>query len=156
MQKSLFYFVLVLSLLHMTAGAQDESEYERLHREADIERQAMVAENLPSLDSEAERFWELYHEYRIADRDMDDQRVELLGIVEEANEAFSDDDGKRIVMEALRIERQRQALKQRFFERFSLVLPGSKLIRYYQIETKLDAVKRYYWTSGIPLAPVSE
>jgi hypothetical protein len=67
MQKSLFYFVLVFSLLYITAGAQDESEYERLHREADIERQAMVAENLPLLDSEAESFWELYHEYRIAD-----------------------------------------------------------------------------------------
>ena len=156
MQKSLFYFVLVFSLLYITAGAQDESEYERLHREADIERQAMVAENLPLLDSEAESFWELYHEYRIADREMDDQRVELLGIVEEVNDVFSDDEGKRIVIDALRIERQRQALKQRFFERLSLVLPGSKLIRYYQIETKLDAVKRYYWTSGIPLAPASE
>jgi len=156
MQKSLFYFVLVLSLLHVTAGAQDESEYERLHREADIERQAMIAENLPMLDSEAEGFWDLYHEYRIADREMDDQRVELLGIVEEANEVFSDDEGNRIVIEALRIEKQRQALKQRFFERFSLVLPGSKLIRYYQIETKLDGVKRYYWTSAVPLAPASE
>lgn len=156
MQIFLILFAIVLSLLHTTVSAQDESEYERLHRESDIERQAMIAENLPLLDSEAEAFWDLYLEYRVADREMDDQRVELIRHFEEADDVFTDDEGKRIVMEALRIEQQRQAFKQQFFEKFSLVLPGSKLIRYYQIESKLDAVKRYFWTSGVPMAPLAE
>jgi len=156
MQKSLIFFAIVLSLLHTTVSAQDESEYERLHRESDIERRAMVAENLLLLDSEAEAFWDLYLEYRVADREFDDQRVELLGYFEEANDVFTDDEGNRIVTEALRIEIKRQELKQEFFEKFSLVLPGSKLIRYYQIESKLDAVKRYFWTSGVQLAPLPE
>ncbi len=107
MQKSLIFFAIVLSLLHTTVSAQDESEYERLHRESDIERRAMVAENLLLLDSEAEAFWDLYLEYRVADREFDDQRVELLGYFEEANEVFSDDEGIRIVTEALLIENKR-------------------------------------------------
>jgi hypothetical protein len=156
MQKFLILLAIVLSLLHTTVSAQDESEYERLHRESDIERQATVAENLPLLDSEADAFWDLYLEYRVADREIDDQRVELLRYFEEANEVFTDDEGNRIVIEALRIEIKRQELKQEFFEKFSLVLPGSKLIRYYQIESKLDAVKRYFWTSGVQLAPLPE
>jgi len=89
MQKSLIFFAIVLSLLYTTVSAQDESEYERLHRESDIERQAMVAENFPLLDSEAEAFWDLYLEYRVADREMDDQRVELLRYVEEADNVFT-------------------------------------------------------------------
>jgi len=156
MQKSLMLFAIVLSLLYTTVSAQDESEYERLHRESDIKRQAMVAEDLPLLDSEAEAFWDLYLEYRVADREIDDQRVELLRYFEEANDVFTDDEGNRIVTEALLIEKKRQELKQKFFEKFSLVLPGSKLIRYYQIESKLDAVKRYFWTSGVQLAPLPE
>ena len=156
MQKSLIFFAIVLSLQCTTVGAQDESEYERLHRESDIKRQAMVAENLPLLDSEAEVFWDLYLEYRVADREIDDQRVELLRYFEEANEVFTDDEGNRIVTESLLIEKKRQELKQKFFEKFSLVLPGPKLIRYYQIESKLDAVKRYFWTSGVPFVPLSE
>ncbi len=156
MQKSLMLFAIFLALLYTTVSAQDESEYERLHRESDIKRQAMVAEDLPLLDSEAEAFWDLYLEYRVADREIDDQRVELLRYFEEANDVFTDDEGNRIVTEALRIEIKRQELKQEFFEKFSLVLPGSKLIRYYQIESKLDAVKRYFWTSGVPFAPLSE
>ena len=90
MQKSLIFFAIVLSLLNTTVSAQDESEYERLHRESDIKREAMVAENLPLLDSEAEVFWDLYLEYRVADREIDDQRVELLRYFEEANEAFKE------------------------------------------------------------------
>ena len=156
MQKSLIFFAIVLSLLNTTVSAQDESEYERLHRESDIKREAMVAENLPLLDSEAEVFWDLYLEYRVADREIDDQRVELLRYFEEANEVFTDDEGNRIVTESLLIEKKRQELKQKFFEKFSLVLPGPKLIRYYQIESKLDAVKRYFWTSGVPFVPLSE
>jgi len=83
----LIFFAIIVPLLHTTVSAQDESEYERLHREADLKR---------------------------------------------------------------------QKLKQKFFEKFSHVLPGSKLIRYYQIESKLDAVKRYFWTSGVQFVPLPE
>ena len=55
-----------------------------------IERQATVAENLPLLDSEAEAFWDLHLEYRVADREMDDKRVELLRYFEEADDVFTD------------------------------------------------------------------
>ena len=156
MQKFLTLFVVVLSLQHTTVSAQDESEYERLHREADNKRQAMVAENLPLLDSEAEAFWDIYLEYRVADREFDDQRVELFRYFEEADEVFTDDEGKRIVTEALLIEKKRQELKQKFFEKFSRVLPGQKLFRYYQIETKLDGLKRYFWTNAVEFAPLPE
>ncbi len=156
MLKSFIFFAVVLSLLHTTVSAQDESEYERLHRESDIKRQAMVAENLPLLDSEAEAFWDLYLEYRVADREIDDQRVELMRYFEEANGVLTDDEGNRIVTEALLIEKNRQELKQKFFEKFSDVLLGPKLIRYYQIESKLDAMKRYFWTSGVQFAPLPE
>jgi len=156
MLKPFIFFAVVLSLLHTTVSAQDQSEYERVHTEADIERQAIVAENLPLLDSEAEAFWDLYFEYRAADKEMGDQRVDLLRRLEKAEGDLTDDEGIRFVTEALRIENQRQELKQSYLMKFSLVLPGTKFFRYYQIETKLDALKRYFWTNVIELAPVPE
>ena len=156
MRKSLFFCGIVLSLLHTTVGAQDQSEYEQLHREGDTLRQATVAENLPLSDSEAEAFWDLYLEYRVADKELDDQRVDLLRRFAESEDDVTDDEGILFVTESLRIEKQRQALKQSYLMKFSLVLPGSKLFRYYQIETKLDALKRNLWTSQVQLAPVSE
>ncbi len=156
MRKSLFFCGVVLSLLHTTVGAQDRSEYEQVRREADTLRQATVAENLPLSDSEEEAFWDLYVKYRAADKELDDQRVDLLGRLEESMNDLTDDEGNRLVTESLRIEKQRQALKQSYLMKFSSVLPGSKLFRYYQIETKLDALKLHYWTSTIPLASETE
>jgi len=156
MNISLISSAVILSMLVTTVDAQDESEYEQLHRESDIERQAIVAENLPLLDSEAEVFWGLYLEYRTADREFDDQRVNLIGSIEGLMIDLADDEGLRLVTEALDIERKRQALKQSYLMKFSSVLPGAKLFRYYQIETKLDALKRYFWTSTIELVPLEE
>ena len=62
----------------------------------------------------------------------------------------------RLVTEALWIEEQRQLLGKRYFEKFGEVLPGQRLFRYYQIETRLDAKKRHEWTGIFPLVSVSE
>lgn len=153
-----FYILCATGLLimHATAGAQDQSEYEQLHQEADIERRAIVADNLQLLDSEEEAFWKMYRDYRTADKELDDQRVELVARFEESMNDVTDDKGNHLVRESLRIETQRQALKQKYFMEFSQVLPGSRLFRYYQIETKLDALKKHYWTQTVQLAPASE
>ena len=156
MQKSYIFYAVALLTLNVTASAQDQSEYEQLHRESDIDRQAIVAESLPLLDSEAEAFWDLYLQYRAAHKDLDDQRMILLSRFEESMNDLTDDEGSRFVTDALRLEKQRQALRQSYLMKFSSVLPGAKLFRYYQIETKLDALKLHFWTSTIPLASETE
>ena len=156
MRKSLLFCGVVVALLSTVTSAQSQTEYEQMHREGDTLRQATVAANLPLFDSEAEAFWDLYLEYRVADKELDDQRADLLRRFAESEDDVTDDEGILFVTESLRIEKQRQALKQSYLMKFSLVLPGSKLFRYYQIETKLDALKRNLWTSQVPLAPVPE
>ena len=154
MRKSLFVCGLVVALLSTSTLSQ--TEYEVAHQQEEIERQAIVTENLPLLDSEAEAFWDLYLEYRAADKEMDDQRVNLMLRLTESYEDLADDEGNRLVTDALRLEEERQSLKKRYFKKFARVLPGQRLLRYYQIETKLDAQKRYDWTLIIPLVPLSE
>ena len=143
-------------LLSHAVNAQHETEYELQHQLAETERQAMVAANLPLLDSEAEAFWDLYLEYRAAVKKMDDRRANLLRRYANSYEEMSGKDGAGIVTDALRTEKERQALKQRYLKRFARLLPGQRLFRYYQIETKLDAMQRYGWTQLIPLVPVTE
>lgn len=156
MRKSLHLCSVVIALLGTAASAQSQTEYELAHQEEEIERRATVAASLSLLDSEAEAFWDLYLEYRAADTRIDDQRADLMRRLAESFEDLAEDEGNRLVTEALRIEEQRQLLKKRYFEKFADVLPGQQLFRYYQIETKLDAKKRHEWTSIIPLVPVAE
>ncbi len=156
MRKSLFFCGVVVVLLGTATSTSSQTEYELAHQKEEIERRVTVAANLPLLDSEAEVFWNLYLEYRAADTEIDDQRADLMRRFAESYEDLADDEGNRLVTEALALEEQRQLLKKRFLEKFARVLSGQRLFRYYQIETKLDAKKRHDWTSIIPLVPVSE
>ncbi len=156
MRKSLFFCGVVVALLSTFTSALGQTEYELAHEVEEAERRATVAANLPLLDSEAEAFWDLYLEYRAADKEMDDQRADLMRRFGESYEDLADDEGNRLVTDTLGLEEQRQLLKKRFLEKFARVLPGQRLFRYYQIETKLDAKKRHDWTQLIPLVPVSQ
>jgi len=156
MKKSLLLCGVVVALLSSVSSAQSQAEYELAHEVEENERRATVAANLPLHDSEAEAFWGLYLEYRAADKEMDDQRADLMLRFADSYEDLAEDEGTRLVTDALKLEEQRQLLKKRYLEKFARVLSGQQLFRYYQIETKLDAKKRHEWTSIIPLMPVSE
>ena len=156
MRKSLFFYGVIVALLSSVTSAQNQSEYELAHEWEENERRATIAANLPLGDSEAEAFWDLYLEYRAADSELDDQRADLMRRFANSYEDLADDEGNRLVTDALTLEEQRQSLKKRFLEKFASVLSGQRLFRYYQIETKLDAKKRHDWTNMIPLVPVSE
>ena len=148
--------LLLSTLVHGAANAQDQTAYELEHQLAETRRQAVVAASLPLLDSEAEGFWALYLEYRAAAKRMDDQRMGLIRRYASNYEDLTGEQGDDLVTDALRVERDRESLKHRYFKRFARLLPGQRLFRYYQIETKLDAIQRYDWTQQIPLAPVTD
>ena len=156
MRKTLFFCGVVVALLSTVTSTLSQTEYELAHQEEEAERQATVAANLPLLDSEAEAFWNLYREYRAADKEMDAQRANLILRLSELIEDLPEDEANLLVTDTLKLEEQRQLLKKSYFEKFAEVLPGKRLFRYYQIETKLDAKKRHEWTNLMPLVPVSE
>ena len=156
MRKSLLFCGVVIALLSTLTSAQLETEYELAHEVEENERRATVAANLPLLESEADVFWNLYLEYRAADKEMDARRADLILRFAESYEDLAEDEGNRLVANALELEEQRQLLKKSYFKKFADVLPGQRLFRYYQIETKLDAKKRHDWTSNMPLVPKSE
>ncbi len=114
MRKSLIFCGVVVALLSTATSTSSQTEYELAHQEEEIERQAIVAANLSLLDSEAEAFWDLYVEYRAADREMDDQRADLMRRFAESYEDFAEDEGNRLVKDTLELEEQRQSLKKRF------------------------------------------
>ena len=156
MRTPVIFFTILLLLVNHIAGAQGQTDYELIHQLAETERQAVIAASLPLLDSEAEQFWALYLEYRAAAKEMDDARRNLIRRYANSYDALASDEGKQLVTDALRVEDKRQALKQRYLRKFTRLLPGQRLFRYYQIETKLDAMQRYDWTRQIPLAPVAD
>lgn len=146
----------VVALSHASVEAQTQTEYELAHQVEETRRQLIVAANLPLLEDEERAFWKLYLEFRAADKEMDDSRADLIRRLAGSIDDLEPKEGNKLVTEALRVEGKRQDIKKRYFQKFAHILPGQRLFRYYQIETKLDAMKRFDWTRQIPLAPVDQ
>jgi hypothetical protein len=55
------------------------------------------------------------------------------------------------VNEYLAVERERSEVRRAFLDPISQALPGKKVMRFYQIENKIDAVLRYQLAATIPV-----
>ena len=107
--------------------------------------------NLGLDDEEASAFWPLYDRYQAELTVVGDR---LLRLIEEYKRTFgktTDDEARKLVDDYLDIQRDRVQLRRAYVKPFAEVLPGRKLMRFYQIENKIDAVMRYELAASIPV-----
>lgn len=143
-----------LYILVQPAYAQHQSEIELHYQMVETERQAIITATLPLTDTEATTFWPLYSEYRRDVKKTEQRRLELLELFSKNVESLSRQDTEHLTSSAAEIDVDRQKLKRKYFSRFAKSLSGAKLFRYYQIETKLEAIHRVKWTQKVPLASI--
>ncbi|NNL86117.1 MAG: hypothetical protein HKP27_10715 [Myxococcales bacterium] len=124
-----------------------------LDRAAIAENHRMIiAELLPLSAEEAAAFWPIYDRQLDEIRGLNDRLVKL---VETFDYEKEDPEGLRAVAmieEFLDIRRDRVALRRRFLADFQSALPPLKLLRYLQIENKLQAAIDYSLARVVPLA----
>jgi hypothetical protein len=114
-------------------------------------KKALVAANLSLTADEAAKFWPLYDRYRT---ELDVVQDRLVKVVERYTTTFktiSDDDAVKLAKDYLTVEADRAKVRDTYLEPFSKVLPGRKIVRFYQIENKMDAVLRYDLAEAIPV-----
>jgi hypothetical protein len=111
----------------------------------------MVEANLPLDDAQAAAFWPVYDRY---EADLDDLNGRLAALITRYIGSFatmSDEQGKEIVEEYLALERERADLREKYAEPFAKALPGRKLARFFQIDNKIQAVRRFALAAEIPV-----
>ena len=64
---------------------------------------------------------------------------------------MSNDVAKNLLDDALSIDSDHQKLRQSYLSNTRGVLPDKKVARYYQLESKIDAIMEYEMAKRIPL-----
>jgi hypothetical protein len=137
------------------ARAQDKSadNMDILREKIRADKKLLVAGNMELTESEAKGFWPIYDQYQ-QDLDKLNRRIATVidGYAEDfRNRSLTDDKAKKLINEALAIDKAEGALKGTYAPKLSKVLPVRKVVRYLQIENKIRAVVRYDIASGVPL-----
>jgi hypothetical protein len=116
------------------------------------DKRLLVAENMQLTEAEAKAFWQVYDRYQ---DELFLIRARTAGLIKnysEANERMTNDAARKLLDEYMVIESLGMTLRQIYLIEFRNVLPDIKVVRYFQIENKIQAALMYELARNIPLA----
>jgi Spy/CpxP family protein refolding chaperone len=144
----------LVSLAVPAAMAQTVKETLDINRHAvETQRRVLVSGALPLTDAEAKAFWPLYDDYEKQRRPIDERANRLVADFVASAASLSDAQAKAMLAEALAVDEGRLKLRREFMDRMGKTIPPRKLVRFFQIENKLDSVVRADISKQIPLIP---
>ena len=156
--KTNFLALLMAMALSVSAGAAenltDAIEVVRATYKAD--RQAFLAETLQLTESESAAFWPLYRSYRA---DMDKLGDGLVKLVLEYADVYPNVPEKRaqeMLKEYSTLEQKLASQRAWYLKRAGKALPATKVLRWAQLENRMDLVLRLQMASALPLMPAAQ
>ena len=151
--KSKVTLVLMLMVWPFLASAQDRpaDNMQFIVEKIRADKKLFIAENMQFTDTEAKAFWPVYDQYQDELFLLRARLMKLINDYAEGYEKMNNDTAKRLLDELLTIESLGLKLRQAYLPRFRDVLPDVKVVRYFQIENKINAALVYELAGKIPL-----
>jgi hypothetical protein len=143
--------MLTLAATAAPVGEADKANLSILVDTIRANRKALVAANLKLTDEEAGRFWPLYDKYQTELNAVQDRAVKVIQDYSASYQNLSNEQAMKLADEWLSAEGDRVKVRRTYLDEFAKVIPGKKVVRFYQIENKMDAVIRYELASAIPV-----
>ncbi len=117
------------------------------------DRNGIVKANLPLTPEQGTAFWPLYKEYRAEMVKVGDRMEKLIrDYAAGYNTTLTDEQASALLKEFFAIQRDALKVKEQFAPRFAAVLPPKSVLRFYQLENKLDTRVAMDLVDQVPLA----
>ena len=152
--KAVVLSALVLSISGMAWAQQGDAQSDNmqiLREKIQADKKLLVATYMKLTDNESKAFWSVYDSYQKDLMALNERTFRNIGDYAANAEKMTDDIAKKVVNEHLTIENDRQKLRQSYLPVFAKALPYRKVMRYYQLENKVQAVLMYDAARQIPL-----
>lgn len=149
--------ILAVSLLLAAVAApvraadEPEASLETLVETLRSNRKALVAANLELDATEAAAFWPVYEKYQAELATVQDRLAQVIQDYTTNFATMTDAKALELVDAYLAAEVERAKIRQSYRDPIAKALPGRKVMRFYQIENKADAVLRFELAKTIPV-----
>jgi hypothetical protein len=134
------------------AAQSTNDENQVLLSQIQTDKRAIVLKGLQLTDSESAAFIPIYDEYEAERKQLADRTIALLDKFAANYDSMTDDAARSILKDWVSLEDSRLDLTKKYAKRFEKVLPARKVLRFVQIENKLDTVVEMEAVRVIPLA----
>ncbi|MEQ8323607.1 MAG: hypothetical protein RIC15_11795 [Vicingaceae bacterium] len=149
--KKVLFSCLALLIYSFSFSQNTEDEMEILRDLEAAERKALVAENMMLNSEESKIFWPLYTAYRSHARELGIRSFAIIEKLAANYETLDNAKATEIMNEYFKLESEKIKLKNDHRLKMQKVLNAKLVMRYMQIENKIDAIIEYGLAAEIPL-----
>ena len=153
--KTVLAVVLTLALLVFVGTVKGQEKpadnMQILVDKLKADKKLLVSENMQLTEAEAKAFWPVYEKYQSELFLLRARTGKLIQDYAAAYDTMTNATAKRLLDESMMIETLRMKLNKDYLPKFRKVLPDKKVVRYYQIENKINALLYYEIAKKIPL-----
>ncbi len=128
-----------------------EHEIEAARKLMSTERKLIIAGELFLTPDESKAFWPVYNEYEAAARKIGDEKIRLITDYGKNFDKMTPEYAESLLKESFDINSQYLELRRDYVKKFKKVLPVIKVVRLYQIDSKLNAALNFQIAASIPL-----
>jgi hypothetical protein len=115
------------------------------------ERKILIMREMSLTPQEADAFWPLYDEYVVARRQLGDRRLSVITDYAAAYNEMTEEKAEQLLKRSIDYKGDKLKLQKKYVKKFRKILPTIKVVRYFQLESKLDAIIEFDLASQIPL-----
>jgi hypothetical protein len=127
-------------------------EQQQVIAQIQTDKHAIVLKTLALDDAQVQAFTPIYDKYQFERKQLFDRAADLLDLYASNYESMTDDAAKKILKDWFSLQDAEVALTRKYAKQLENVLPPVKVIRFVQIENKLDTLLRLKVVANIPLA----
>ena len=150
--------MLVLLAMPFFANAQVNEEFadlndafEMMRSVAAVERKALITDAMSFTGAESAAFWPIYDKYVVEKDEVNDRLVKIITDYAANFDNITDEFANEIIDETMDYERDLLKVKSKYLRRFDKALSPVRLVRFYQVESKIDALAKMRLAQEIPL-----
>jgi hypothetical protein len=153
--KTVLAVVLTLALLVFVGTVKGQEKpadnMQILVDKMKADKKLLVSENMQLTEPEAKAFWPVYEQYQSELFLLRARTAKLIQDYAAAYDNMTNATAKKLLDESMMIETLRMKLNKDYLPKFRKVLPDKKVVRYYQIDNKINALLYYEIAKKIPL-----
>ncbi len=116
------------------------------------QKKLVVLANMHLQGDKKERFGNLYDEYQKSLTELRVKKLQLIRRYAKEYTRLDDKTADRLLNDWIRIQKETLDLKSKYLSAFRKILPPSLVLRFYQIENRLDLLQEARVSAMIPLA----
>jgi len=152
-RKVILIFAAMAILWPFFATAQDKpaDNMQFVLEKISADKKLFVAANMQLTETEAKTFWPLYDKYQNELFLLRSRTIKMINDYAAAYENMDDATAKKLIEDYMNLEGLRLQLGQAYVPQFRDILPDIKVLRYFQIENKINAALTYEFAAQIPL-----